>query len=255
MKHPIKYLLASLTVLVSAPTYVHAQSAGSFVATAGAAWLDFPNSHSTELQSQSAFGTFTSPGTNTEVHNIATPVLLLTYFFTDNIAVQGVLGVPPTFRLAGQGQLAPLGPGGPSLPLGNLQPTATIRAWSPIVEVKYYFGHAESKLRPYVGVGVNYTWGSNIHLHPTLEGALNQFAGPGGSVHTSVSPSWNPVLTLGASYNFSKKWYLTGSVSYLPLKTNAEFDAVSRSGSVVLSNKTRITADPIIVFVGVGYRF
>ena len=255
MKHPIKYLLASLAVLVSTPTYVHAQSAGSFVTTAGAVWLDFPHSSSEEVKSQSAFGTFTSPGTNAEAHNIATPELLLTYFFTDHIAVEGTLGIPPTLRLAGQGQLAPIGPGGPSLALDNLKPVATIRAWAPIVLAKYYFGNTESKLRPYVGVGVNYTWFSNINLHPTLAGALSQIGGPGGSARASVSNSWNPVITAGASYNFSKKWYLTGSVTYLPLKTNAEFDAVSQSGRVVLTNKTRITADPVIVFVGIGYRF
>jgi outer membrane protein len=60
---------------------------------------------------------------------------------------------------------------------------------------------------------------------------------------------------VGASYNISKNWYATASVTYLPLKTNATVSSVAANGQTVLANKTRITADPVIVFLGIGYRF
>lgn len=49
--------------------------------------------------------------------------------------------------------------------------------------------------------------------------------------------------------------YATASVTYLFLKTNATVSSVAANGQTVLSSKTRITADPVIVFPGMGYRF
>jgi outer membrane protein len=45
------------------------------------------------------------------------------------------------------------------------------------------------------------------------------------------------------------------SVTYLSLKTNATVNAGAANGQTVLSNKTRITADPVNVFLELGYRF
>ena len=231
------------------------QSAGSLISSVGATWLDFGRSSATPLQSSSAAGTFTSPGTGGEIHNTFTAKLSTTYFVTDNIALDLAAGVPPKLKLYAQGNVSPFGPGGPSLGLGNLQPLATTRAWCPTLFVKYYFFDAQTKLRPYVGIGGNYTWYSHDELNSTFSGALQEVAGPGGKVKVSLSPSWNPAFDVGASYNFSKNWYATASVTYLPLKTNATVSSVAANGQTVLSNKTHITADPVIVFLGIGYRF
>ncbi|MFM0504820.1 OmpW/AlkL family protein [Paraburkholderia caffeinilytica] len=232
-----------------------AQSAGSMVTSVGGAWLDFGGSSATPLQSSSAAGNFTSPGTGGQIHNTATLELAFTYFITDNIALDLASGIPPKLKLYAQGAVAPFGPGGPKLDLGNLQPLATTRSWPPILFVKYFFGRPEAKVRPFVGVGVNYTWYSHTELNPTFSGALQQVAGPGGKVDTSLSSSWNPAFNVGASYNFSKNWYATASMTYLPLKTNATVNAVAANGETVLSNKTHIVANPWIAFVGIGYRF
>ncbi len=84
---------------------------------------------------------------------------------------------------------------------------------------------------------------------------MTQVAGPGGQAKASLSPSWNPAFNAGLSYNISKSWYATASLTYLPLKTNATVSAVAANGQTVLTNKTHITANPWITFVGVGYRF
>ena len=232
-----------------------AQSAGSVMMSAGGAWLDFGKSSTTALQSSSPAGAFASPGTGGQVHNTFTGELLLGYFITDNIAVELAGGVPPKLKLYTQGTAAPLGAQGPTLGLDDLKPIESARAWPPVLFLKYYFGAAQSKLRPFMGVGVNYTWYSNIELNSTFSGALQQFAGPGGQVKASLSPSWNPAFDVGASYNFSKNWYGTVSVTYLPLKTNATVTAVAANGETVLSNRARITGNPWIGFVGLGYRF
>ncbi|MEX3940649.1 OmpW family protein [Paraburkholderia sp. BR10937] len=232
-----------------------AQSAGSIVTSVGAAWLDFGQSSSAPLQSTSAAGTFTSAGTGGQIHNTFTAELSMTWFITDNIALDLASGAPPKLKLYAQGAAAPFGLHGPSLELGDLQPLATTRSWPPILFVKYYFGTAQSKLRPFAGVGVNYTWFSHTELNPAFGGALQQVAGPGGHVDTSLSPSWNPAFNAGVSYNFSKNWYAVASVTYLPLKTNATVTSVAANGQAVLTNRTRISANPWITFAGVGYRF
>ena len=231
------------------------QSAGSLITSVGGAWLDFGPSSAAPLQSSSALGTFTSPGTGGQIHNTFTAELSTTYFVTDNIALDLVTGIPPKLKLYAQGTVAPFGPGGPSLGLGNLQPLATTRSWPPVLFLKYFFGNAQTKLRPFVGIGANYTWYSHTELNPTFSGALQQVAGPGGQVKASLSPSWNPAFAAGASYNFSKNWYATARVTYLPLKTNATVSSVAANGQTVLSNTTHIKADPWISFVGIGYRF
>lgn len=232
-----------------------AQSAGSFIATGGGTWIDYGMSSATPLQSTSAAGTFTSSGTTGQIHNTWTIETAFTYFITDNIAIDLATGVPPKLKLYAQGAVAPFGPGGPSLGLGNLQPLATTRAWPPILFFKYYFGAAQAKVRPFIGVGVNYTWYTAVQLNPTFNGALHSVAGPGGDVKASLSPSWNPAFNAGVSYNLSKNWYATASMTYMPLKTNATITAVAANGQAVLTNRTRITANPWIGFVGIGYRF
>jgi outer membrane protein len=231
------------------------QSAGSVITSVGGSWLDFGGSSATSLQSSSAAGTFTSTGTGGQIHNTFTLELSTTYFVTDNIALDLATGIPPKLKLYAQGTAAPFGAGGPSLGLGNLQPLATTRSWPPILFAKYFFGDAQTRLRPFVGIGVNYTWYSHTELNSTFSGALQQIAGAGGQVKASLSPSWNPAFDVGASYNFSKNWYATASVTYLPLQTNATISAVAANGQTVLSNKTHITANPWIGFLGIGYRF
>jgi outer membrane protein len=232
-----------------------AQSAGSIIATVGPAWLDYGSSSARELQISSAAGTFTSSGTGAEIHNTFTAEVLLSYFITDNITVELATGVPPKLKLYAQGTAAPLGVGGPTLGLSNLQPLATTRAWPPTLFFKYYFGTAQATFRPFLGVGVNYTWYTTIQLNPTFNAALHTFAGPGGNVKASLSPSWNPAFNAGFSYNLSKNWYATASLTYMPLKTNATISAVAANGQPTLVNKTRITANPWIGFIGIGYRF
>ncbi|MFL9863088.1 OmpW family protein [Paraburkholderia fungorum] len=251
----MKKLLCVALVLGAICSRAMGQSAGSLITSVGGAWLDFGPSSATSLQSSSALGTFTSAGTGGQIHNTFTLELSTTYFITDHIAVDLATGIPPKLKLYAQGNATPFGGGGPSLALGNLQPLATTRSWAPILFLKYYFFDAQTKLRPFIGVGANYTWYSHTDLNSTFNGALQQIAGPGGRVTASLSPSWNPAFDVGASYNISKNWYATASVTYLFLKTNATVSSVAANGQTVLSNKTRITADPVIVFLGLGYRF
>ncbi|MBK3787119.1 OmpW family protein [Paraburkholderia aspalathi] len=168
--------------------------------------------------------------------------------------MEAALGSPPTLNMYAQGNAAPLGASGPQLPLGGLRPLASARAWPAIALIKYYFRPSQSQVRPFIALGVNYTWYSNIGLNPDSSQAAQSFAGTGGAVRSSLSPSWNPVIAGGISYAFSEHWYATASRIYFPLKTTATIRSVASNGTTTLTNKTRITADPITAFADIGYR-
>ncbi|VVE19044.1 membrane protein [Pandoraea horticolens] len=213
---------------------------------------------------------FTSPGSGAKVSNADTLGLVVTHFFTDNIALQTVAGVPAKFKLTGQGVIAPPSIAGAltSIDLGVAQNNPivqSVRQWSPALVLQYYFGQANSSLRPFLGVGVSYTFFTNVSLNPNFEAALNQnfgsvlalTSGHNGptSVEAKSSASWQPVFNAGLSYAFDKHWVASASVSYLPLKTTANIKIKAQDGTVLSSSDAEIKLNPIVTFVSLGYKF
>lgn len=254
MRTRLKSILI-FSLIASGGTTALAQEAGSLVVTGGAAWVNLGRSSAEELQSSSQLGTFTSPGTGAEIHNTFTGELLLTYFVTDHIAIEGAVGFPPKLNFFAHGVAAPFGAQGPSMPVDDLRPLVSARVWAPTVFVKYFFGEKDSVVRPFLGVGVNYTWFGSVQLHPAFSGALAAIAGPGGTAQASASSSWNPAIAAGLTYKLNDRWSVLGSVTYIPIKTTGRFDSVSANGTTVMSTTSRITANPVIVFAGLSYRF
>lgn len=117
--------------------------------------------------------------------------------------------------------------------------------------VKYHFFEAKSKFRPYVGIGVNYTWFSDETI--TNQNFVNSEFGPGSKMTASAKSSWNPVFNIGANYAITDNWFVGLSVSYLPLSTDATF--TTTRGPVVIQSHTKIKIDPVVTFLNVGYRF
>jgi outer membrane protein len=184
-----KVIAAGVVACMS--TLASAQQAGDNVATLG--WLhimpqDSTNGLTTNLANMPINGplrlpgSFTSPGTSLTVNNADTVGLTLTHFFTDHIAVTSVLGVPPEFTLTGHGVIRPPGPSGA---LGSVDMDKTsnqpavknARQWSPTVILQYYFNAPTAKFRPFVGIGVAYSWFSNIELNGNFARDINENLG------------------------------------------------------------------------------
>jgi outer membrane protein len=213
---------------------------------------------------------FTSPNTASSVSNADTLGLTISHFFTDNIAVTTVAGVPPKFKVYGSGILQAPGPSGA---LGNVNlgspannPLVTsVREWSPALLLQYYLFSATARFRPFLGAGVSYNWFSSIQLNPNFTNALNEqlgatlAAGAGKPGPTSVtsqsSPSWQPVFNGGLTYNITDHWSIIGSVSYIPLKTTTVITVKAADGSTLSQSKATLKVDPIISYVGVAYKF
>ncbi|AOY92254.1 hypothetical protein BKK79_11065 [Cupriavidus sp. USMAA2-4] len=271
-------LLAGLAACAAIPA-AFAQKAGDNVVSAGWFYIntrgtsgplttslaDTPINYPLGLPS-----TFSAPGSGISSSNANTLGLTFSHFFTDHIAVTGVGGIPPEFKLYGHGELIPPGPAGAlgrqSLGDPSLNPIVTkARQWSPAAMVQYHFLEPTSKFRPFLGLGVSYNFFTNITVNPAFASSVNNNLGailaagagiPGPtSVEASASPSWAPIFNIGGTYNFTEHWGLTAALTYIPLKTDSTMTIKASNGTILSSSTTRLEPNPLIVFVAASYKF
>lgn len=231
--------IAALSVMAACAAPAMAQTAGSNIVNLG--WFHLaPQDSSDKLRLATGAEV---PNSGASVSNADTVGLAFTHFFTDNFALTADLGIPPTFKLNGTGSLAGVGEVGKA------------KQWSPAIVAKWFFGDGNSKFRPFVGAGVSYVWYDNVELSNNFQNlAAATYRSPGATSSANLSSSWAPVLNVGATYNFDKNWSLGLSVSYLPIKTDADITTTTASGAKFHST-TSLTLDPIVTFLSVGYKF
>jgi outer membrane protein len=272
-------LCAAAGAAALAPLAVRAQSAGSTVVTLG--WL-----HIMPQQSSSPFTTdvaptpintplrvpasFTSPGTGLHTSGAETVGLTVSHFLTDHIAVTTLAGVPPLFHVSGRGTVKPPGPAGTlgsqNIGLASINPVEkSVRGWTPALILQYYFAQANAKLRPFLGLGVSYAWFSDLQLSQNfvtqtqnnLGAVLAAGAGKPGltQVSAKTSSSWAPVFNAGLAFNITDHWGFVASVTYIPLKTTSTTTIRAADGTVLAQTRAELTADPIISYLALSYRF
>lgn len=161
--------------------------------------------------------------------------------------------------------------------LGNKSKAASVRAWTPAIEAQYQFGKSGvNKFRPYIGAGVMYSHFSNIKLNGQInsdliaaghmiQNILDNKAGAALDGKTSsadpyvkvkTTDSLSPIVTLGATYDINSNWYTIASISYAKMNNLAKIDVIDRkSGNQLIRSSTKVDIDPIITYLGVGYRF
>ena len=154
---------------------------------------------------------------------------------------------------------------------------ATARAWLPATEIQYQFGTTGiNKFRPYVGLGFVYAHFSNVKLNKGIEKDLinaghmiqNTLEGKAGAgieqqlssadpvVKVKATDAFSPIITLGATYDFNENWFAVASVSYAKMH-NKSIITVSdkKTGRQLHKSTTKIDIDPLISYMGIGYRF
>ncbi|MDF2417537.1 outer membrane beta-barrel protein [Acinetobacter beijerinckii] len=154
---------------------------------------------------------------------------------------------------------------------------ASARAWLPAVELHYQFGKSGvNKFRPYVGAGVMYAYFNSLKMNSGIESDLikaghmiqNIHDGKAGAaldgktssadpiVKLKATDTFAPIVTLGATYDFNPNWFAVGSVSYSKMNNEAKISVTDRNtGKELIRANTKIDIDPLITYVGVGYRF
>lgn len=166
--------------------------------------------------------------------------------------------------------------------LGNKKKASTARAWTPAFEAQYQFGQSGiNKFRPFVGAGIMYAHFNDIKLDSTIKSDLinaghmiqNILDGKAGQsldqyiskefsssadpkVRVKTTDSIAPLVTLGATYDLNSNWYGIASVSYAKLNNRAKIDVIDKNtGNKLIHSSTKIDIDPLITYLGVGYRF
>jgi outer membrane protein len=182
-------------------------------------------------------GPYVPAGVNFKAKDLETLYVGLVRRVSSDFDVELALGYPPLSKVEGRGP-ATVG----SVPYDG-QIVSSARWLSPTLFLEYKFLPESSALRPYIGVGVNYT--AFYSRDYTAAGD----AGLGGPTRLSLTSSVGPAGTVGLSYDVSGHWHLYTSYSISRVNTNitADTDGVERT--------TRIKFGPQAWVVSVGYSF
>ena len=182
------------------------------------------------------FNTIT-PGTTASIENASTFIVSYFHMFTDNVAAELTVGNPVSMKVD------------MNIPNANksVNSAATTDASFPSVVVKYLFNAPADAFRPYVGLGVNYTYFSNTSANS--DSLVQNLAG----TSQSLSSSWNPVFNAGAIYNLNDHWSLNVGISYVPMTSDVSFSGAGAGAGTTTSGK--LTINPTDVTFKIGYRF
>lgn len=162
------------------------------------------------------------------------PELDISYFFTDNIAAEIILGVTP-HDVSAVNVTVPGALNNARVDLGDvwlLPPTLTLQ---------YHF-NTEGRLKPYVGAGVNATFFFNADEDPVADGI-------------EYDPSFGPALQAGIDYDLDGQpggWALNADVKKIWINPDVTVDFTSALGARVDAD---VDINPLVVGVGLGYKF
>ena len=210
----------TLVVLAAmmAPMLASAHQAGDFLFRAGSATVR-PNAGSDDVLGQGSF----SANNNTQLG------LTFGYMVTDNIGVELLAATPFRHKVGLNGQAVN----------GDI---ATVHDLPPSLMAQYYFGDKQDKLRPYLGVGVNYT--------TFFDEKFNDNGKDAGLSNLSLKDSWGVAAQAGLDYNLDEHWMLNMSVWWMNIETKTRFDDADGNHHSI---DTRL--DPWVFMFGAGYRF
>ncbi|KGP63740.1 membrane protein [Legionella norrlandica] len=161
-------------------------------------------------------------GSVTDISSQFAPELDFSYFFTRQVALELILA---TTRHSVQATDTVLG----TVDLGK------VNVLPPTLTLQYHF-LPEQSFNPYVGAGINYT-----HFYHVKNGPL--------SLSTHYGDSVGPALQIGADLALNNNWLLNVDIKQVFMWSNV--DVNTALGQL----KTRATINPVIVGVGLGYRF
>ncbi|WP_312946859.1 outer membrane protein OmpW [Superficieibacter sp.] len=211
----MKKLAVASLILSSFSGSLWAHEAGEFFIRAGSATARPTEGSDNVLGSLGGFN----------VDNNTQLGLTFTYMATDNVGVE-LLAATPFRHKVGTG------------PTGDI---ATVHHLPPSLMAQWYFGDANSKVRPYVGAGVNYT--------TFFDESFNDTGKAAGLSDLSLKDSWGAAGQVGLDYLINRDWLINMSVWYMDIDTEVKFKA----GGVQQNVDTRL--DPWVFMFSAGYRF
>ena len=152
---------------------------------------------------------------NLTVNDKVIPELDISYYFTPNFAAELILTYPQKHNVRA----------------GATQ-IGTLKHLPPTLLAQYHFTNFGA-FKPYVGAGINYTRFSSVKDTVGIDWDVKR-------------NSWGGALQVGFDYALDKNWSLNFDVKKVYIDTNV---------SVGGTNMGKFKVDPLLVGVGVGYRF
>lgn len=166
-------------------------------------------------------------GGNVDIDTSLVPEFDISYFLTDNLAAELILGVTPH-------EVTAVGTALGDVPLGD------VTLLPPTLTLQYHFNPG-GQVRPYIGAGINYT----VFFDEDL---------PASSALDSIDydPSVGLALQAGADYALNGRWFLNVDVKKVWINTDVTIDGTTNLGAVVNAD---VDINPVIFGVGVGWRY
>ncbi|WP_417763771.1 outer membrane protein OmpW [Shewanella sp.] len=153
------------------------------------------------------------------------------YMLTDNIGIELLAATPFSHDIS----------------LAGIGKVAETKHLPPTLVAQYYFGTAQSKLRPYIGIGVNYTNFFDSKITNDVGGKLSNL---------SMENSWGLAGQVGLDYQLTDNLLINASVWYAKIDSDVSFDyAYGENNEDVAAVTIGTDIDPWIYMVSVGYVF
>ena len=160
------------------------------------------------------------------------PEVDFTYYFTDNIAAELILTYPQKREVT----------------LGGAK-IGDVKHLPPVLTLQYHF-LPDSTIRPYVGIGVNYTRFMDVQLDA---GRAPQLGGAGGIPLDMKRHSVGLAGQVGVDFRVTPNWFV--NVDAKLVDVDAEIKVDSSSAVLPGAKVTDMDLDPWLLSIGVGYRF
>ena len=158
--------------------------------------------------------------------------ITIDYAFNDKCVVELIAATPFSHDVNGAGGLA-----------GNK--IADIKQLPPSLVAQYHFLDTSYALRPFIGVGLNYTTFFDEQPSQALKATLGT-----DDVEVKLDDSFGFIAQVGANYKIDQHWGLHAMVSMIDIDTDA---TVYANGAKALTSTVEL--DPVVAMFGVRYSF
>jgi len=165
-------------------------------------------------------------------------IVSISYFASNHLAFEVLLGKPPNFDIVGATGLIK------DIPIGNIE------TWPLIVTAQYYPMDSQSKWQPFAGIGLNYTIPGDTKVNPELAPIF-------GAEKIEIEPahSWGLVLSLGMDYLIRENITLSAEAYYIDVRAKADGKIVLDGEDFNIDIFARTGRVPVLYSVTIGYVF
>ena len=127
--------------------------------------------------------------------------------------------------------------------LAGLGKLLDARTLPPTLTLQYHF-NSSGTVRPYAGIGLNYTLFFNEDATSDLKSV------GGGKASVELDDSWGLAANVGVDVAINKDWFINADLKYIDMDTTATIktNALGRL-------KVDVDIDPWVYGIGIGRRF